>query len=178
VSEPAAGIRDQETVQEPPRSWLAAVIEFMHGAAGWLLLFLVFLITLDVTGRYFLSRPITGTLEISEFLMVFVIFLSIASVQRKKGHIRVQLLTRNLPRFAATVLDVMAHILAIAFFLLIAWQAGVSAMSSLDFREASEGLLQIPIYPAKFAISIGSLVIVGQLLVDVASQARRLGTSV
>ena len=43
-----------------------------------LLFVLVFLITLDVIGRYAFDSPIPGTFEVTEVLMVFIVFLAFA----------------------------------------------------------------------------------------------------
>ncbi|MEE9568798.1 MAG: TRAP transporter small permease subunit, partial [Candidatus Binatia bacterium] len=75
---------------------------------------------------------------------------------------------------AEIAVDILAHLVALFFFLFIAWQSGNSALSSWEFRESSEGLLQIPIYPAKFAVALGSLLMGGQLLNDTLNRLRLL----
>lgn len=167
-------IGGSEVSQRAPTSRFGMFVVLMNSLSGWILFFMMFLITFDVIGRYFLSRPITGTLEITEFLMVFVIFLSIACVQRRKGHIRVHLITARLSAKKEAVIDIVAHLVAAVFFLLLAWQAGVSGLSSWQYNEASEGLFQIPIYPPKFAVAAGSLLIVMQFLSDIVVLVRRV----
>ncbi|MFQ5850539.1 MAG: TRAP transporter small permease subunit [Candidatus Binatia bacterium] len=167
-------INETEAIKGSTLTRFGRAVALMNSLSGLVLFFMMFLITFDVAGRYLLSEPITGTLEITEFLMVFVIFLSISCVQQRKGHIRVQILTRRLPPKAEIAVDILAHLVALLFFLLIAWQSGASALSSWEFREASEGLLQIPIYPPKFAISLGSLLMGGQILSDILSRLRLL----
>ncbi len=146
----------------------------MNSLSGLVLFLMMLLITFDVIGRYFFSHPITGTLEITEFLMVFVVFMSISCVQQRKGHIRVQILTRHLSHRGRIVFDIIAHVIGLVFFLLIAWQSGKSALSSWEFGESSEGLIQIPIYPPKFAVAVGSLLMGGQFLTDIIGQLRLL----
>jgi TRAP-type C4-dicarboxylate transport system permease small subunit len=167
-------MNDPETIRDSNTVRFGRIVAMMNSLGGYVLFFMMFLITFDVFGRYLLSRPITGTLEITEFLMVFVVFLSISCVQQRKGHIRVQILTRLLSPKAEIAVDILAHLVALFFFLFIAWQSGNSALSSWEFRESSEGLLQIPIYPAKFAVALGSLLMGGQLLNDILNRLRLL----
>ena len=138
---------------------------------------MMILITVDVTGRYLFNSPIPGTLEFTEFLMVFVVFLSMAYVQMRQRHIRVELLTRRLPKRVEDGLAVVILVVAAVFFALLAWQSWLSAMSAFEYREASEGLIQIPIYPPKFAIPFGSAVMVVQLLRDMIARVRSLAAS-
>jgi len=104
---------------------------------------------------------------------VFVVFFSMAYVQLKKRHIRVELVTRRLPKKADDGLAIFTLLIAAVFFGLLAWQSWLSALSAFEYREASEGLIQIPIYPPKFAIPFGSLMMVVQLLRDATERARR-----
>jgi TRAP-type C4-dicarboxylate transport system permease small subunit len=141
-------------------------LTFLNEISGYLLFFMMLLITVDVTGRYVFSSPIPGTLELTEFLIVFVVFFSIAYVQLTKRHICVELVTQRLPRRAADGLAVVVLVIAAVFFALVCWQSWNSAVSSLEYLEASDGLVQIPVYPPKFAIPFGSALIGLQMLRD------------
>jgi TRAP-type C4-dicarboxylate transport system permease small subunit len=135
---------------------------------------MMLMITVDVTGRYVFASPIPGTLEFTEFLMVFVVFFSLPYVQLKKRHICVELVTQRLPQKVADGLAIVTLLVAALFFGLMAWQSWLSATSAFEYREASEGLIQIPIYPPKFAIPFGSVIMVIQLLRDAGDRLRHL----
>lgn len=159
-----------------PDSLMTRFITGLNAIAGYLLFFMMLLITVDVTRRYLFNNPIAGTLEGTEFLMVFVVFCSMAYVQQQKQHIRVELVTSRLPRTMQALLAIATLIIAALFFCGIAWYSWIAAMSSLEYNEASEGLVQIPIYPPKFAIAIGSAIMVLQLLRDMLGQFKLLTT--
>lgn len=141
-------------------------ITFLNETSGYVLFFMMLLITVDVTGRYVFSSPIPGTLEFTEFLIVFVVFFSMAYVQLTKRHICVELLTQRLPRRVADGLAVVVLVIAAVFFVLMCWQSWHAGVSSLEYREASDGLVQIPVYPPKLAIPFGAALIAVQLLRD------------
>jgi len=153
---------------------ITKAITGLNELSGYVLFFMMLMITVDVTGRYLFASPIPGTLEFTEFLMVFVVFFSLAYVQLHKRHICVELLTQRLPRRAADGLAIVTLLIAALFFGLMAWQSWVYAASAFEYREASEGLIQIPIYPPKFAIPFGSAIMVLQLLRDAADRFRHL----
>ena len=141
-------------------------LTFLNEISGYLLFFMMLLITVDVTGRYVFSSPIPGTLEFTEFLIVFVVFFSMAYVQLTKRHICVELVTQRLPRRTADGLAVVVYLIAALFFVLMCWQSWHSGLSAWEYREASDGLVQIPVYPPKLAIPFGAALIAIQMLRD------------
>lgn len=149
-------------------------ITLLNALSGYVLFFMMLLITVDVTGRYLFASPISGTLELTEFLMVFVVFFSLAYVQMRNRHIRVELLTQRFSQRTEHGVAVLTLLLAAVFFAFMAWESWLSALSSFRYREASEGLVQIPIYPPKFAIAFGSLMMVVQLLRNAVGRLRQL----
>lgn len=172
---PQAG---EATVSEPAkRSLITKFITALNALSGYVLFFMMLMITVDVTGRYLFASPIPGTLEFTEFLMVFVVFFSLSYVQLKKRHICVELVTQRLPIKVADGLAIVTLLVAALFFGLMAWQASLSAASAFEYREASEGLIQIPIYPPKLAIPFGCAIMVIQLLRDASDRLRHLVSS-
>ena len=148
------------------RTLTTRFLTFLNEISGYLLFFMMLLITVDVTARYVFSSPIPGTLEFTEFLIVFVVFFSMAYVQLTKRHICVELLTQRLPRRVADGLAVVVLLIAALFFVLMCWQSWHSGLSALEYREASDGLVQIPVYPPKLAVSFGAALIAIQMLRD------------
>ena len=123
--------------------------------------------TADVIGTQLFGWPIPGSLELVSNNMVVVVFASLAHVQRRRGHIRVEFLrTRAGPR-ARAVMDAVTHGVAIVFFGLLLWQATSYAGYSWQIRESTAGLIRFPVYPARFAIVIGVGLLVIQLVIDV-----------
>lgn len=55
---------------------------------------LTFLVTSDVIGRYIFMRPIKGTEDISEIIMVLTVFLSLGLTQYVKGHVSIENIIR------------------------------------------------------------------------------------
>ena len=77
-------------------------------ALGMLFFLIMVLITaLDVGLRYFLSRPLSGTLELTEFFMVIVFFTSVAYAQWTGGHIVMDVVTAKLSEKTQTLLAVV-----------------------------------------------------------------------
>jgi len=60
--------------------------------------FLMLLTVTDVTGRYLFIRPVEGAAEISELMLVLIIFLGLSATQRAGGHIAMEAITELLKR--------------------------------------------------------------------------------
>lgn len=130
-----------------------------------MLLGLMFLVTFDVSGRYFLSLPIKGTYELSKFLLVGVVAFSIAYTQAAKGHVRAELIIGRLSFRKQNALDALFSLIGIIFFVLIVIQSVKQATYDLQTNLVSD-ILRIPAFPFKLFIPVGGTVMVLELLID------------
>ena len=124
------------------------------------------LVVANIFGRYLLNKPLTGTLEFTESLLVLIIFLSVALTQYDGGHIRVTLLTRRLPKAWAQALNVFCMLAGAAFFTWCAYAAWKFAAQSFSFNEQEWGTVVFPLWPVKFVVFAGILMLAVQFLLD------------
>jgi TRAP-type C4-dicarboxylate transport system permease small subunit len=124
------------------------------------------LVVANIIGRYLFNHPVTGTLEITESLLVLIIFLSVAMTQYDGGHIRVTILTRRLPRKLAKAATVFAMLCGAAFFAWCSYAAWRFAVQSWSFNEHEWGTVVFPLYPMKFVVFIGIAMLAFQFLLD------------
>ena len=124
------------------------------------------LVVANIFGRYVLNRPLDGTLEFTESLLVLIIFLSLGLTQYEGGHIRVTLLTRSLPKTYARAATVVAMLCGAAFFSWCAYAAWVFALQAWSFNEYEWGTVAFPLYPVKFVVFLGILMLAIQFLLD------------
>lgn len=96
--------------------------------AGAIALCTLFLLTFgDIAGRFLLDRPIKGTLEVSEYLLVAIVFLSLGFAQLTGTHVRVEAIFSRFPVRLQTVMNIFALFLSIGFFVIMARQIGERA---------------------------------------------------
>jgi TRAP-type C4-dicarboxylate transport system permease small subunit len=124
------------------------------------------LVVANIGGRYLFNHPVTGSLEFTESLLVVIIFLSLALTQYDGGHIRVTLLMRRFPKSAARALTVIAMLAGAAFFFWCAYAAWRFAAQSYSFNEYEWGTVAFPLYPVKFVVFIGILMLAIQFMLD------------
>lgn len=132
------------------------------------------LVSANVLSRYFFSRSVPSVLEMTEFLLPFPIFLGLACVQLDRRHLRVEVLVLRLPARIQAVLDLVACLAGCFAFSLLAWQTSLSAVNSWLYNEVSQGELPIPLYPVRFLLAVGSVLMILQLLRDMLELLRKL----
>lgn len=130
------------------------------------LLLIMFGVSADALLRYALNRPITGTLEGVELLLVFAVFLGLARTQAERGHIAVGILTERLSGRPRAALEALTALLGLLLFGAVTWATGAMALRSWRMGEYSAGLIAFPIYPSRALVTLGSLLLSVQLLLE------------
>ncbi len=118
---------------------------------------MMLLTTADVIGRYFFNSPVLGAYEITEYLMLIMVFAFLALAQREKAHINVDIVFMRLPEKAQAVLERFNHLVCLGMLILLTWR-GVHHSVDLVHSHEESTLLKIPDYPFSIFLVIGCLV--------------------
>jgi TRAP-type C4-dicarboxylate transport system permease small subunit len=128
----------------------------------------------DVVGTKFLDWPVPGTLEVTESTMVLIVFGALAYTQERRNHIRVELLYAHVGPRWKSFMELVTHAVAFAFFALVAWQGIGELRYSWEIREATMGTVRFPLYPARFLLALGALLLLLRLALDIVEDFGRL----
>lgn len=134
--------------------------------AGAIVMLMMILITIDVICRK-LSVSFPGIYETVQILTVAIVFLSIAYVQKTKGHIFIEIATTKFPLKVQRGLDFLGYVIGLFICGIITWQSILTAWESIAIFEYAAGVIQIPIWPAKMIVAIGFLLMTTRLLFDI-----------
>jgi len=137
----------------------------VNSAGRFILVMMMLLITVDVVLRYAFNRPIKGSYELIEFMLVMLVFFGLAYTQTKKGHISIDLLTSHFSPGTQAVINSATYLLCLYGFALIAWRSIVQA-EILRVAESSSGSLYLPIFPFMWVVVFGSALLCLVFLVD------------
>jgi TRAP-type C4-dicarboxylate transport system permease small subunit len=135
---------------------LAALDRVALGLASAGVLLMTLLGGLDVLATVLFNRPIPTTYEATETLMVLVVFLSLAHLQRTRTHVAIDLVAARMSPRHRRAMAVVADALAACFFGLVAWTGWQLAWHSFSVGEYAAGLVAFPIYPSKVALALGA----------------------
>jgi TRAP-type C4-dicarboxylate transport system permease small subunit len=134
--------------------------------AGATTFLMMLLVVCNVVSRFAFNKPVEGTLEITESALTVLIFLALAMTQHEGGHIKVVLLTQRLPARLARWAEIAALTLGALFFAWATYAAWGFAQQSLAINEHQWGAINYPMYPVKFVIFGGLLLLCGQYVLD------------
>ena len=129
---------------------------------------LMLLSSADVIGRYVLNRTITGTIEISELIMVPLVFLGLGYCTLKKGHLRVDFLTARLSLHKQRILDRVTSVISLVIIALICWQLAKLALKEFISQTPTLSLLLgINLAPFILISAIGVLLLFLETLIHI-----------
>jgi TRAP-type C4-dicarboxylate transport system permease small subunit len=113
-------------------------------------------INLDVLGRYLFNAPLPMTIEIvSTYYMVEVVFLPLASVEWRDGHITVDVLARLFGGRAERILFAAVAVLSAAYFAALAWRSALTAIDKFRIGEFAMGTAVLVTWPTRFLVPLG-----------------------
>ncbi len=130
----------------------------------WAFLFLMMLMTMiDVLLRKFTNLSILGTVELTELMMVIVIFGSLAQCEVDGGHIKVDLILKRLKPKTQAIVDVFTQLASSVLFALMSWALYMQAKDIKEWGEVTMDL-RLPLYPFVYIASFGCAILVMALL--------------
>ena len=143
--------------------------------SSWLVLLVTVLITADVIFRYAFKASIPAGLEITEVLLVIMVFFAFGKSQEDNVHVRVEFLIKKIPPKARYCCEIVVYCMALLFVFLTFWGATDYFLDSYAMKEYSSAVVPVPIYPARGAIVIGCALMMIRLCMNIASLLRSKG---
>ena len=104
-----------------------AVSKVSMSVSQVLLAVLFFLSVADVAGRYLFNYPLVGTLELSEILLVGIVFFGSAYTLYLDKQITMDMLYSRLPTSIQKYVDVITRLFSLTIFILMLWKVTATA---------------------------------------------------
>lgn len=136
----------------------------------FLLIPMMLLTTADVIGRSIFRRPITGTYELSSYLLAVFILLGIAYTYQVGGHVRVTMLVSKLPDRVALLVSIITTLLSLFIITVLAWQGWVLGWEEKTVSEQ----LRIPELPFRLLVCLAAVFLWFELLFDLLAKTAHL----
>ena len=140
----------------PAAKWERRVEAALGVVASVILLAMMLLTFVDVVARYGFSRPVRGAFEITELMLLVLIFAGLPLVSFTGEHALMDFVDRLLPSRAQRALDGLVQGVSAAIMFLLAWQVWLKADRIWAYRDATD-VLRIVYGPFVYfmAVSIG-----------------------
>lgn len=112
----------------------------LGGAASAILLAMVMLTVVDVVARYLFNRPVRGAFEVTELMLVILIFAGLPLVSYADEHAVMDFIDRVLGPRAQPALQRAVQAVCAAFMFLLAWLTWLKADRIWAYRDATDVL--------------------------------------
>ncbi|MFN3350181.1 TRAP transporter small permease subunit [Pseudorhodoplanes sp.] len=142
-------------------SIVTRLVHTLLAVAAAIIFLLGFLVVADVIGRGAFNAPVKGTPEIVSMSIVIICFLLAAYAVQSGGMLRTDVVVSMFGRRGHAFADLASGLLGAAFFILIVWggyEPLLHAWTSNEFE--GEGALRVPVWPARFVVMAGSVLVV------------------
>lgn len=155
---PAASVPDGPPVfftQAPCKmlKTLDRLLRWSTGLMAAMALFAIMWLTLvDVTGRKFFSNSVPGGLEMTEILMVIVIFGALPLVSWRSEHVVFDTLDPFIPDWLKSIQARLVHLICAGAFALMAWLMTRRATRFAEYGDITVHL-QLPLSPVAWLMA-------------------------
>jgi TRAP-type C4-dicarboxylate transport system permease small subunit len=131
---------------------------------------LVLLVFHEVVARYVFGRPTVFSVEISEYLLVFIAFMSAAWVLQKDRHVRMEVVVTLLPPRVAVALDILTSAVVVVFCAILAWKGYTTVLMAYSGSYHSSSEVNMPLWIPYAFIPLGAFMLGLQLLVRIGAK--------
>jgi TRAP-type C4-dicarboxylate transport system permease small subunit len=129
-------------------------MEPLLGVIAGVLLFCMMSITfVDVVLRYIFNAPLKGSFEITELMLVVLIFSALPLVSRREEHVVMDFLDRYLPPRIYLALRALEHIVSAAVMAGLGWLLWQRASKLAAYGDTT-AVLRIELAPFVYAIAL------------------------
>ena len=135
------------------------------GILGAISLILLSLLTVaDVLLRYFFNSPIVGSYELTEYLLIPIVFFAIPWATKEKSNVRVDLIVGRFRKNRRAIVYGISCVLSIIVTSVFAWFTVPQAFYIYEIYIHSE-MLKIPAFPFYF-LTAAAFFILFFILID------------
>jgi TRAP-type C4-dicarboxylate transport system permease small subunit len=164
---PSTPAEEKETTMERGRGAARAVEKLVLAlarvsgdVAKLTVLAMCLLITADVILRGVFNQSLIWVPEVVGYLMVALIFLSLADAMLAGSHIRIDLVVDRMPKRVRDILELCTLTLSTAATAFFTWHALRTMLRSYEFgRRDAFGALATPLFIPQLAIPIGLFIL-------------------
>ena len=124
----------------PHHTWERRADAVLGVAASALLFGMMLLTFADVVARYLFNRPIRGAFEVTELVLLTLIFAGLPLVSHADEHVTMDFIDRVLPPAARRVLLRLVHAACAALMFFLTWQVWIKAGKIAGYGDTTDVL--------------------------------------
>ena len=138
----------------PPEHLWERRADAVLGVAASAILFAMMCLTfVDVVARYLFNFPLRGGFEVTELLLLVLIFAGLPLVSHANEHVTMDFVDRVLSARGQEIVQRAVHLVCAALMLFVAWQVWLKADRIWSYRDATD-VLRIVYGPFVYFMSL------------------------
>jgi TRAP-type C4-dicarboxylate transport system permease small subunit len=153
--------------------WVERFVRWLSALSAVALACMVLLIVADVLRSNFLHRPIVGTFDLVQTLLVFIVFLGVPQIFFVEGNITVDVIDHLAGRRVVACLRVLGGLLSFAYLGLLWVHMFAPALDTLRFGDVTSDL-SMPVFIMWLPVLFGLPVALIAIIFVIARQFRHL----
>lgn len=142
---------------------LGKVLRFLRfslaGASGLSLLSLTLMIVADTFSRYVFSAPFPASVEISQLIQPYVVFLPFAYALSTGSHVQVTLLTGHIRGRLKRWVACIPYLIGLIFFSIMGYMSWLNFWESFRINETMLAAIKLYWWIGKLAMPLGTVLI-------------------
>ena len=138
------------------------------------LVVLMLMVFKEVICRYIFGNPSVYTVEVSEYILIFMTFMASAWVLHTDRHVSMTMVTCKLPKKLALILDIIASLLTMGLCAVIIWTGSETVIMAFKGNYRSASLISFPLWVSYSFICVGFGLLFLQYIVRIADTIARL----
>lgn len=128
------------------RAWERRADAVLGVAASAILFCMMMLTFVDVIARYIINRPVRGAFEITELMLLVLIFAGLPLVTHAGEHVTMDLIDRLLGARVRGLLNRLIELLCAGLMFFLTWQMLLKAGKIAAYGDTTD-ILRIPVGP-------------------------------
>jgi TRAP-type C4-dicarboxylate transport system permease small subunit len=136
---------------------------------------MMFLVTADVFSRYIFNIPLNGSVEVTELLMIVMVFLGLGYSVTTGSLVSIEVITSKLPKRAQGILGMITTLLGMVYVAMVTWRTALRGARMVGSTYATTtSIFLIPIYPFLFVLAFGTTLLILMLVLELHKYSRRV----
>ncbi|MFN4140690.1 TRAP transporter small permease subunit [Aestuariivirga sp.] len=149
-----------------------AVTAFLGRQVRWLILLAIVVSAANSVLRKAFDTSSNAWLELQWLLFGAAFMLAAAYTLQKNAHVRIDVLSSRFSKRKRDIIDLFGHLFILGpFAIILLWLSAPYFVDSFREGEASSNAGGLPVWPAKFLIFAGMLLLVLQMVSEVIKRA-------
>jgi TRAP-type C4-dicarboxylate transport system permease small subunit len=135
--------------------------------ASWTVFLMMMLAIVDVIGRYVFKNSIFGAQDITQLMMVVIVFCGFGIEAETDGNVRVEILYQKFSEKVKAVINILGMLVGGVAYSLVAYRLYLRAMNVFAKNNASTITLNISLAPFLLIAAVGCMLMVLQFLSNI-----------